>query len=154
MKTIITLIITAIIGTCIFIGCSTVGVGILSTIQSAPEEGWSKKAHLETLMNHPKKQLLTEYEKQRAGKNICLLKHLDKGRNNQLFLKKAKVFCKLEKNDKIYFYDKCMECGGSVGLTGTSYLLVRDGKPFEAVQIEKRLNRELKDSFPIVERLH
>jgi hypothetical protein len=154
MKTIIALSITAIIGTCIFIGCSTVGVGILSTIQSAPEEGWAEKAHLEKLMNHSKKELLSEDEKKRAAKNICLLKHLDKGRTNQLFLKKAKVFCKLEKNDKIYFYDKCMECGGSVGLTGTSYLLVRDGKTYEAVQIEKRLNRELKKAVPIIERLH
>jgi outer membrane murein-binding lipoprotein Lpp len=154
MKTTIALIIAAIVGTCIFIGCSTVGVGILSTIQSAPEEGWAKKAHLETLMNHSKKELLSEDEKKRAAKNICLLKHLDKGRTNQLFLKKAKVFCKLEKNDKIYFYDKCMECGGSVGLTGTSYLLVRDGKTYEAVQIEKRLNRELKKAVPIIERLH
>ena len=154
MKTIITLIIIAIVGMCISIGCSTVGVGILSTIQSAPEEGWAKKAHLETLMNHPKKELLSENEKQRAARNTCLLKHLDKGKKNQLFLKKAKVFCSLKKNDEIYFYDKCMECGGSVGLTGTSYLLMREGKPFEAVQIEKRLNRELKKAVPIVERLH
>ena len=154
MKTTIAIIITTIVGTCIFVGCSTIGVGILSTIQSAPEEGWSKRAHFETLMNHPKKQLLTENEKKRAAQGICELKHLDKDKNHQLFVDKAKVFCTLEKNDKIYFYDWCMECGGAVGLRDTSYLLVRDGKPFESVQIEKRLNRELKDSFPIIERLH
>ena len=152
MKTTIALIIAAIVGTCIFIGCSTVGVAVLSTIQSAPEEGWSHKAHLDFLMNNSKKQLLTEDEKKRAASNICALKHLDK--RKKINYQEAKVFCKLEKNDKIYFYDKCMECGGSVGLTGTSYLLVRDGKPFESVQIEKRLNRELKKSFPIIERLH
>ncbi len=155
MKTAIALIVTAIIGTCIFTGClGTAGTFVLAGMQSHPEEGWAKKAHLETLMTHPDRQLLTEDEKIRAAKNICALKHLAKGRKNQLFLKKAKVFCTLEKNDKIYFYDKCMECGGSVGLTGTSYLLVRDAKAFEAVQIEKRLNRELKKAVPIVDRLH
>jgi len=154
MKTIITLIITAIIGTCIFIGCSTVGVGILSTIQSAPEEGWAKKAHLEKLMNHPKKELLSEDEKKRATKNICALKHLDKDKNHQLFVDKSKVFCKLEKNDKVYFYDWCKGCGGSANGLASSYLLVRDGKPFESVQIETRRDRELQKSFPIVERLH
>ena len=85
MKKTITLIIIAIIGTCIFIGCSNVGVGILSTIQSAPEEGWAEKSALERLMNHTVKKILSENEKKRAAKNICLLKHLDKGRNNQLF---------------------------------------------------------------------
>jgi len=154
MKTTIAIIITAIVGVCIFSACTILPVIAGALDPSTPKEGWSKRVYLKKLMNHPKKELLTEDEKERAAKNICALKHLDKGRNNQLFLKKAKVFCKLEKNDKIYFYDKCMECGGSVGLTGTSYLLVRDGKPFEAVQIEKRLNRELKASFPIVERLH
>ena len=154
MKTTITLIITAIVGTCIFVGCSTVGVGILSTIQSAPEEGWSKKDYLDKLINHPKKELLAEDEKERAAKNICALKHLDKDKNHQLFVDKSKVFCKLEKNDKVYFYDWCKGCGGSANGLDSSYLLVRDGKPFESVQIETRRDRELQKSFPIVERLH
>ena len=154
MKKTITLIITAIIGTCIFIGCSTVGVGILSTIQSAPEEGWAKKAHLEKLMNHPKKQLLTEREKLKAAKNICTLKHLDKRKNNKLLRKEAERFCSLKENDKIYFYNWCKGCGGSENGLDTSYLLVRDGKPFESVEIETRLNRELKKAVLIVERLH
>ena len=152
MKTTIAIIITAIIGTCIFIGCSTVGVGILSTIQSAPEEGWSHRAYLKKLMNHPKKELLTEDEKKRAAKNICALKHLDK--RKKINYEEAKVFCKLEKNDKIYFYDWCMGCSSAVGSKGTAYLLVRDGKPFKSVQVETRRDRELQKSFPIVERLH
>jgi 16S rRNA A1518/A1519 N6-dimethyltransferase RsmA/KsgA/DIM1 with predicted DNA glycosylase/AP lyase activity len=104
-------------------------------------------------MNHPKKQLLTEDEKKRAAQGICELKHLDKDKNHQLFLKKAKVFCQLEKNDKVYFYDWCVDCGGG-HLATTSYLLVRDKKPFESVEIEKKLNKELKKSFPIIDRLH
>jgi len=155
MKTIIALIITAVIGVCIFTGClGTAATLVLGGIQSHPAKGWAKKAHLEELMNNPVKQLLTEEEKKRAAKNICALKHLDKGRNNQLFLEKAKVFCQLEQNDKIYFYDWCMECGGSVGLRGTSYLLVRDGKPFESVQIETRWSEAERRSVPIVDRLH
>ncbi len=155
MKTTIALIIVAIVGVCTFTGClGTVGTLALGGLQSHPDKGWAKKAHLEELINNPKKQLLTEDEKKRAAKNICALKHLDKGRKNQLFLKKAKVFCTLEKNDKIYFYDKCMECGGAVGKTGTSYLLVRDGKPFESVQIEKKWSEAERKSIPIVDRLH
>ena len=154
MKTTIAIIITAIVGTCIFVGCSTIGVGILSTIQSAPEEGWSKRDYLEKLMNHPQKQLLTENEKKRAARGICELKHLDKRKNNKTQNKKAKVFCKLKKNDKIYFYDWCDSCSSAGTLKGTAYLLVRDGKPFESVQIETRRDRELQKSFPIIERLH
>ncbi len=154
MKTILALITLSIVGTCIFIGCSTVGVGILSSIQSAPEEGWAKKSHLEKLMNHPQKRLLTVDEKKRAGKNICALKHLDKDKNHQLFVDKSKVFCQLKQEDKIYFYDWCVNCVGGENNVGTSYLLVRDGKPFESVEIETRRDRELQKSFPIIERLH
>ena len=154
MKTTIAIIITAIVGVCLFSACTILPVIAGALDPSTPEEGWSKRAHFETLMNHPKKQLLTENEKKRAAQGICELKHLDKRKNNKTQNKKAKVFCKLEKNDKIYFYDWCMECGGAVGLRGTSYLLVRDGKPFESVQIETRRDRELQKSFPIIERLH
>ena len=155
MKTTIALIIVAIIGICIFTGCiGTAGTMILGGIQSHPEEGWSKRDYLEKLMNHPQKQLLSEDKKLRAAKNICALKHLDKRKNNKTQIKKAKVFCKLEKNDKIYFYDNCQGCASAVNSLGTAYLLVRDGKPFESVQIEKKINRELKRSVPIVDRLH
>jgi len=70
------------------------------------------------------------------------------------FVKEAKVFCQLEENDKIYFYDWCVDCAGGKNSVGTAYLLVRDEKPFESVQIETRRNRKLHKSFPIVDRLH
>ena len=153
MKTIIALIIVVIVGVCTFTGClGTAATFVLAGMQSHPEEGWSHKAYLEKLMNHPARQLLTEDEKIRAAKNICALKHLDK--RKKINDKEAKVFCTLEKDDKIYFYDWCDDCSSAVNSKGTAYLLVRDGKPFEAVQIEKRLNRELKKAVPIVDRLH
>ena len=154
MKTTITLIITAIVGVCIFSACTILPVIAGALDPSTPKEGWSKRVYLKKLMNHPKKELLTEDEKERAAKNICALKHLDKRKNNKTQNKKAKVFCKLEKNDKIYFYDWCSSCSSAGTLKGTAYLLVRDGKPFESVQIETRRDRELQKSFPIVERLH
>jgi len=155
MKKTIVLSITVIIGICIFTGClGTAGTMILGGIQSHPEEGWADKAYFKELMNNPQKQLLSEDEKFRATKNICALKHLDKRKKNSTLTKEAKSFCSLKQNDKIYFYDWCMECGGSVGLKGTSYLLVRDGKPFEAVQIETKYSKELSCSVPIVERVH
>ena len=153
MKTTIALIITVIIGTCIFTGClGTAATYVLAGMQSHPEEGWSHTAYLEKLMNHPDRQLLTEDEKMRAAKNICALKHLDK--RKKINDKEAKVFCKLEKNDKIYFYDWCDDCSSAVNSKGTAYLLVRDGKPFESVQIETKWSEAERKSIPIVNRLH
>ena len=155
MKTTIALIIVAIVGVCTFTGClGTVGTLALGGLQSHPDKGWANKAHYEKLMNHPKKQLLTEDEKIRAAKNICALKHLDKDKSNSTLTKYAKKFCKLEKNDKIYFYDWCKGCGGSANGLDTSYLLVRDGKPFESVQIETKWSEAERKSIPIVDRLH
>jgi hypothetical protein len=153
MKTTIALIIVAIIGTCIFTGCiGTAGTMILGGIQSHPEEGWSHTAYLEKLMNYPQKKLLSEDEKLRAAKNICALKHLDK--RKKINYQEAKAFCTLKQNDKIYFYDNCQGCSSAVNSEGTSYLLVRNGKPFEAVQIERKYSKELGRSVPIVDRLH
>ena len=153
MKTTIALIIVAIVGVCTFTGClGTVGTLALGGLQSHPDKGWSHTAYLEKLMNHPDRQLLTEDEKIRAAKNICALKHLDK--RKKINYKEAKVFCQLEKNDKIYFYDWCDGCSSAVNSKGTAYLLVRDGKPFESVQIEKGRDREQHRSYPIVDRLH
>jgi len=153
MKIIIALIITAVIGVCIFTEClGTAATLVLGGIQSHPAKGWSHTAYLEKLMNHPAKQLLTEEEKKRAAKNICALKHLDK--RKKINYQEAKVFCQLEQNDKIYFYDWCMDCSSAVDSKGTAYLLVRDGKPFESVQIETRRDKKLHKSFPIVDRLH
>ena len=152
MKTTITIITLAIVGVCIFSACTILPVIAGALDPSTPKEGWSHRVYLKKLMNHLKKELLTEDEKKRAAQGICELKHLDKRKT--INYKEAKVFCKLEKNDKIYFYDWCSSCSSAGTLKGTAYLLVRDGKPFESVQVEKRLNRELKASFPIVERLH
>ena len=143
----------AITGICIFIGC-TVLPALASVIDpSTPPQDWAHKAHLAKLMKHTEKQLLTKDKKIKAAKNICELKHLKKDKNHQLFKEKAKVFCSLKQNNKIYFYDWCMDCGGGKYIA-TSYLLVRDGKPFESVQMETRRDRELQQSFPIIERLH
>ncbi len=152
MKTTITIITLAIVGVCIFSACTILPVIAGALDPSTPKEGWSHRVYLKKLMNHPKKELLTEDEKERAAKNICALKHLDK--HKKINYEEAKVFCKLEKNDKIYFYDWCMGCSSAVGSKGTAYLLVRDGKPFKSVQVETRRDRELQKSFPIVERLH
>jgi len=125
-----------------------------AVVEPAPEKGWAQKAQFERLMKNPNRVLLSEDEKVRAAKNICVLKHLDKRKNNQIFEKEAKVFCQLEKNDKIYFYDKCMECGYLIDTIGTSYLLVRDNKPIELVEIETRWSEKERRNIPIVERLH
>jgi len=152
MKTIITIIILAIVGVCVFSACTVLPALAAVVDPSTPPQNWSHIAYLEKLMNHPAKQLLTEEEKKRAAKNICALKHLDK--RKKINYQEAKVFCQLEQNDKIYFYDWCMNCSSAVDSKGTAYLLVRDGKPFESVQIETRRDRKLHKSFPIVDRLH
>ena len=132
-----------------FSSCSSV-VALASVVDN-PEKDWAEKAHLKKLINHPKKQLLTENEKLRASKNICALKHLDK---NKVLLKESAIkFCKLAQNDKIYFYDLCMDCGHG-HYVETSYLLVREDKPFKSVQIEMKWSDELGRSVPIIERVH
>jgi len=143
----------------LFSGCTAIGmtIGALgSVIFESTDLDLAKKEWLERFMfmNEKKHVLLSEDEKVRAAKNICALKHLDKRKNNQIFEKKAKVFCQLEKNDKIYFYDKCMECGYLIDTIGTSYLLVRDNKPIELVEIETRWSEKERRNIPIVERLH
>jgi len=155
MKTIVALIITAIVGVCVFSACTVLPAIAGALDPSTPSAGWPHRAHLAKLMKNPKKELLTEDEKLRAGKNICALKHLDKDKNNQIFNEEAKAFCSLKKSDKIYFYDWCVECGSSAYNTkNTSYLLVRDGKPFESVQIETKYSKDLRRAVPIVDRLH
>jgi len=47
-----------------------------------------------------------------------------------------------------------MDCSSAVDSKGTAYLLVRDGKPFESVQIETRWSEAERRSVPIVDRLH
>jgi hypothetical protein len=149
-----TTIVMAITGVCVFTGCSALPALLGAVFEPAPEKGWAQKAQFERLMQHSSRVLLSEDEKVRAAKNICALKHLDKNIKNDIFLKKSKKFCKLEKNDKIYFYDKCMECGNLIDTIGTSYLLVRDNKPIEMAEIERQWNDELYRTVFIIERLH
>jgi len=151
------LLLLSIFTVILFAGCSAIGttIGALgSVIFESTDLDLAKKEWLERFMNEKKHVLLSEDEKVRAAKNICVLKHLDKRKNNQIFEKEAKVFCQLEKNDKIYFYDKCMECGYLIDTIGTSYLLVRDNKPIELVEIETRWSEAERRSVPIVDRLH
>jgi hypothetical protein len=152
MKKTISIIALAIVGVCVFSACTVLPAIAAVLDPSTPSADWAERAHFAMLMKKPEKELLTEEEKLRAAKNICALKHLDKRKN--INDEEAKTFCKLEKNDKIYFYNWCIECGGAVGTRDTSYLLVRDGKAFEAVKIETRRDRKLHKSFPIIERLH
>ena len=105
-------------------------------------------------LNKPEKELLTKDEKNRASKAICELKHLKKNKNNIILKKYAKEFCKLERNDKVYFLDWCMNCGGGVDMLATSYFIVRDGNVVEKVEIEREYSKELGRSVPIIERLH
>jgi hypothetical protein len=151
MKTTISIIVLAIVGVCVFSACTVLPAIAGALDPSTPPQDWAHKAHLAKLMKKPEKELLTEEEKLRAAKNICALKHLDKRKN--INDEEAKTFCKLEKNDKIYFYDWCMECGGGKYIA-TSYLLVRDNKPFESIQIETKWSEKERKSFPIIERLH
>jgi len=75
-------------------------------------------------------------------------------KNNIALKKYAKKFCKLERNDKVYFLDWCINCGGGVDMLGTSYFIVRDENVVETVEIERKRLKKLKKYIPIVERLH
>jgi len=146
------LFILVITGLCFLGACTQPLLYVAGQLEPKLEEGWSHTAYLNQLMKNSKKQLLTEEEKLKAAKNICALKHLDK--RKKINYEEAKVFCTLELDDEIYFYDNCKGCSSAIDSEGTSYLLVRDKKPFEAVQIERKYSKELGKSVPIVERLH
>ncbi len=136
-------------------GCTGVVLDIVDALDpNQLEDDWAHKGHLRKLMKHPKKELISKEEKLKAAKAICALKHLNpEDKNNEQLIEYAKPFCTLEEGDKIYFYDWCMDCGGGHYIA-TSYLLVRDGKPFAAVQIDAGYSKELGRSIPIIERLH
>ena len=153
MKSLKLLLVSISVGS-LFTACSVLPEVLGAVFEARPEQGWAKKNVLNTLLNHSGKQLLPKNERNKAAKNICELKHLDRKKDNPIYTIDAKVFCKLEENDKIYFYDKCMECGDSIDTIATSYLLVRDGEPIEMAEIERKYSKELGRSVPIVERLH
>jgi len=148
MKNLKLLIFSTVI-TLMFSACSAVVA--LASVADRPEKGWAKKAHFERLMKYPNKVLLSEDEKVRAGKNICELKHLDKEHQTPILKKYAKSFCKLKQDDKIYFFKDIVN---TYDFVSTQYLLVRDGKAFEGISIDKKYSKELGRSVQIVERLH
>ena len=138
-------------------GCTSTILDIADLLEpNRMEDDWANKGYLRKLMNHPKKELLSESEKIKSAKAICALKHLKaENKNNEQLIEYAKPFCSLEKGDKIYFYNWCVDCGsGGYHSRGTSYLLVRDNKPIAAVQIDAKYLKELGRTIPIVERLH
>jgi len=138
-------------------GCTSLVLDVVDALDpNQMEDDWAHKGHLRKLMNHPAKQLLTEDEKKRAAKNICALKHLKpEDKNNEQLIDYAKLFCKLEQNDKIYFYNWCMDCGGGgERMRGTSYLLVRKKEPLSSIEIDTVYSKELGRTIPIIERLH
>ncbi len=138
----------------LFIGCSAIGatIGALgSVVFESPDLDLEKKKSLERLMNENKHVLLSEDEKVRAAKNICALNHLDKDNLHSTVYKDAEKFCKLEEDDKIYFFE---EVTSIYDLTYRKYLLVRDDRPFESITIGKKYSKELGRSIPVIERLH
>ena len=154
MKTTIALIIVAIVGMCTFTGCSAIAstIGAIgSVVLESPDLDLEKKKSLERLMNEHKHILLSEDEKVRAAKNICTLKHLDKDNLTSTLYEDAEKFCKLEEDDKIYFFKDITTI---YGITYRKYLLVRDDVPFESVDIDKKYSKELGKNIFIVERLH
>jgi hypothetical protein len=138
-------------------GCTGVVLDIVDALDpNQLEDDWAHKGHLRKLMKHPKKELISKEEKIRAAKYICILKHLKvKNKDNEQLIEYAKPFCSLEKEDNIYFYDWCVDCGsGGYSSKGTSYLLVREEKPIAGIQIDARYSKELGRTIPIIERLH
>lgn len=137
----------------LFTGCIAETIMFAGALLDKDDPVVYQQARLERLRSNPNMQLLTEDEKIRAAKSICELKHLDKKKNNQTLQKYAKAFCKLKKGDKLYFYDWCREHEGLNSLN-ISYLLVRDEKAFESIQIERRYSKEERKNILIIERLH
>jgi len=146
------LLIFSTVITLMFSACSAVVA--LASVADRPEKDWAHKAILNDLMNHPAKQLLKESNKVKATKAICNLKYLKSPRKDLLNDYAGKKFCNIRKEDKLFFYDDCINCGSGVDMFSTSYLLVRDNKPFEYVEIERKWSDKLGRSVPIVERLH
>ena len=138
----------------LFTGCTAIAAtigAIGSVVFEAPDLDLEKKQELERLMNENKHVLLSEDEKVRAAKNICDLNHLDKDNLHSTFYENANKFCKLEEDDKIYFFQ---DITNTYGMTYRSYLLVRDDTPFESITIEKKYSKELGRNIFVIERLH
>ena len=153
MKKIFLTIVVGIGFSIIFTGCWPI-IWLVGEFQETREEGWATKNILNELMSHSEKVLLTKDESNRASKAICALMHLDKSKNRANYKEKALEVCNIKKNYKMYFLENCINCGSGVGLRTTSYLFVRDNKPFKYISIEEKYSKELGKSIPIIERLH
>jgi len=133
-------------------GCSVLPALLGAVFEPRPEKGWATKSALHKFMNHPKKVLLTDDEKNRASKNICELKHLKKYKNGEgNYKEKALAFCNIKKNSQIYFLK---EINTGTGFQETIYFQVIDNKPVRHINIEREYSKELGRSIPIIERLH
>jgi len=101
----------------------------------------------------------------KVAQRICNLEHLFKGTTNDVRAKYAKPFCKLEEDDKVYFYKDCGGCdSSSLRTLSTGYVLLREGDPIASVTFNSSETiRIIKDGnksdfydrhVPIVEQLH
>jgi len=153
MKRILSIIIISITLSIFFTGCLPI-IWLVGEFQETREEGWATKDILNKLMSHSEKVLLTKDERNRASKAICALTHLDKSKNRANYKEKALEVCNIKENYKIFFLQNCINCGSGVGMIATSYLFVRDNKPFKYISIEEKYSKELGRSIPIVDRLH
>jgi len=98
----------------------------------------------------------------KASHAICSLKHLNESKNNDVSLRKAKQFCNLSNNYKVYFFEDCDGCDlapNSYLVTG--YVLVKNEKPIESIMIDSQESEDIvknKKSYtkliPIVKQLH
>ena len=141
----------------LFTGCTGIILGLTDALDpNQMEDNWAHKGYLRKLMKHPSKKEISKNETLKSAKAICELKHLRiEDKKNAQLIEYTKPFCSLEKGDKVYFYDWCIDCGsGGYNSKGTSYLLVREKKPIAAIQIAQKYSKELGRSIPIVERLH
>ena len=120
-------------------------------------------SRLEFILEHS--ILLTTKQGFKASKRICNLEHLTNRKANKLIESWAKPFCKLEEEDKVYFYKDCRGCNSSsLRDLSTGYVLVRDNNPIISVEFDaKETIRIIKDGnksdyydmrVPIIEQLH
>ena len=140
----------------LFLGCFLTACTVLpyaaGQLEPKLEEGWATKSALQERMRSTTKVLLNKEETSTAARKICQFEHLDRHKSDGSAHKEwAKVFCILETNDRIFFLKNFK---ASTGLVNHNYLLVRDGKAYENIEIENKYSKKLGKSIPIVERLH
>ena len=102
-------------------------------------------------MNYSIKTLLTPEEKNRASKSICSLEYMKNPIKEKRLEYRGNKFCNIRRTDKIYFFKEIIDGNGMIS---TEYLLVRDDKAFESIEIERKYSKELGKNIPIIEKLH